>query len=284
MMPAHDIVHCIAIGDDVAVESPILAQMLFKEHGVRTGGRAVDGVVGAHDRIRMAVHDSGAECRQVRVLKIVIGNIDVEAVARRLRPTVHREMLRRGHQLKVVGVVTLQPFNEFDAHAGSEKWIFAKGLHAAAPARIAKDIDVRRPEGKPRETAAIIVTNGLVVLGAALNRDDPRDPAHERGVPGGREADGLREVRRNAVARHAVQRFVPPVVGRHAQSRNGRCDIECLADLFLERHTADEVFGTDFRRKSGVEIQAGRRSAGHRRGRCVLFRWLPFRSCLLRRR
>ena len=155
-------------------------------------------------------------------------------MAHRLRSAVHREVLGRRYQLKVMGIVALQSFDKFHAQTRGEKWIFAKGLHAATPPRIAKDIDVRRPEGEPREAAAIVVANGFVVLGATFDRDDCRDAMHERGIPGGCEADGLRKIRREAVARHAVQRFVPPVVGRHTQPRNGRRDILHLAHLFFE--------------------------------------------------
>ena len=72
MMPTLDIGNRIAIGDHVPVESPILAQMLLKQHGVGARRRPVDGVVGAHDRIRVTVHDGGAERGEIRVLEIVI--------------------------------------------------------------------------------------------------------------------------------------------------------------------------------------------------------------------
>ncbi len=38
MMAAHNVVHRIAIGDDVAVESPILAQMLLEQHEFAQAG------------------------------------------------------------------------------------------------------------------------------------------------------------------------------------------------------------------------------------------------------
>ncbi len=123
----------------------------------------------------MGVDDGGAERGEIGVFQVVIGNVDVDAVARGLGSTVHGEVLGRGYQLEVFGIVALQAFDEFDAHACGEERIFAEGLHAAAPARIAKDIDVRRPEGEAGEAAAIVVAKGLVVLGAALDRDDRRD-------------------------------------------------------------------------------------------------------------
>ncbi len=227
----------------------------------------------------MTVHDGGAKRGEIRVLEIVIGNVDVDAVARRFGSTVHSKVLGRRYQLQVMRIVALQAFDKLHAQARGEKWILAKGLHAAAPARIAKDVDVRRPESEPCEAAVIVVANGLVVLGAAFDRDDLRDPAHECGVPGGREADGLREIRRKAVARHAVQRFVPPVVGRHAQTRNGRRDILHLAHLFLERHAADDILGARLGRKRGIEIRAGRGVARH--GWSATGGLL---ACLLRRR
>ena len=45
----------------------------------------------------------------------------------------------------------------------------------------------------------------------------------------------------HAVARHAVQAFVPIIVGRHAQPRNGRRVVAHLLDFFGQRHPAHEV-------------------------------------------
>ena len=61
----------------------------------------------------------------------------------------HRE--RRAHG---------QTLHELDAHARREVRIFAVGLLAAAPARIAEDVDVRRPEGQALIAAALAPAQG----------------------------------------------------------------------------------------------------------------------------
>src|SRR5580692_2343781 len=42
--------NCTPIGDDKAVEAPLLAQNFGEREGVGRGGNAVDGVEGAHQR------------------------------------------------------------------------------------------------------------------------------------------------------------------------------------------------------------------------------------------
>ena len=62
-------------------------------------------------------------------------------------------------------------------------------------------------------------------------------------------------------ARDAVQRFVPPVVGRHAESIDRRRDVLHLLDLLLERHAADEIVDARLERKRlilvGQRLRAG---------------------------
>ena len=48
VMAGEDVGDGGAIGDDVAVEVPGVAEMIAQQHGVGAGRRAVDGVVGAH--------------------------------------------------------------------------------------------------------------------------------------------------------------------------------------------------------------------------------------------
>src|SRR5205814_4722923 len=53
-----------------------------------------------------------------------------------------------------------------------EERIFAVSFLAAAPARIAKDVDVGRPKGEAVVAAGISVLYSIVVLGARFGRDD----------------------------------------------------------------------------------------------------------------
>ena len=129
------------------------------------------------------------------------------------RPAVHGEMLGGGVELAVLRVVALQAAHEAHAHARGQERILAVGFLSAPPARIAEDIDVGRPEGQALVAAVFATPQGLVVLGARFVADRSRHLVHQRHVEGRGQADGLREHRRAARARHAVQRLVPPVVG-----------------------------------------------------------------------
>ena len=142
-----------AIADDVAVEVPGVAEVILQEHGVGAGGGAVDGVVGAHHGLRVGLRDGGAEGGQVGVFEIVRGDVDVELVAERLGAAVHGVVLGRGDDAEVAGIVALHAADESDSHAAGEEGIFAVGFLAAAPAGIAKDVDIGRPEGEAEEHA-----------------------------------------------------------------------------------------------------------------------------------
>ena len=230
-----------AVTDDIAVKVPGVAQVIAQEHGVRAGGRSVDCVVGAHDGLSMGLRDGGAEGRQIGVLEIVRRHIDIVLMAGRLGAAVYGIVLRGGDQLQVFGIVALYAGDKRHAHAAGEKRIFTVGLLAAAPARVAKDIDVRSPEGEAEEHLMVVFAHGLVVLGARFGGDGFAHAMHEAGVPGGCHADDLRKVGGVAGKSDAVQTFVPPIVFGNAEARDSRGVIAHLRDFFLKSHAADEV-------------------------------------------
>ena len=229
-----------AVADDVAGEGPGEAQVVVQEHGVGAGGRAVDGVVGAHHGLRVSFGDGGAEGGEVGVFEVVRGDVDVGLMARGFRAGVHGEVLRRGDDAEVVGVCALHAGDEGDGHATGEEGVFAVGLLAAAPAWVAKDVDVGRPEGEAEELLVLIVADGFVVFGAGFGGDDLGFAVNEGRVPGGGHADDLREVGGGAGDCDAVIAFVPPEVCRDAEPRDGGCVIAHLLDFFFERHLGDE--------------------------------------------
>ena len=135
----------------------------------------------------------------------------------------------------------MQPADELHGEAAREERILAVGLLAAAPPRVAEQIDVGGPKGQTLIPLMAAGANVLVVLGTGLVGDDGRHPEHEAVVPGGGQADRLGKARREAGARDPVQRFVPPVVLGDAQPLDRGGHILHLRDLLLERHAADEV-------------------------------------------
>src|ERR1019366_1844058 len=109
---------------------------------------------------------------------------------------------RAGHRLDVIRVVALQTPDEGDAEARGEEGVFAVSFLAAAPARVAEDVDVRRPKREAEVLRAVAVVFGavIIVFRARLGGDDVGFLMHERRVPGRRHADGLRKHRRDAPA------------------------------------------------------------------------------------
>ena len=83
-------------------------------------------------------------------------------------------------------------------------------------------------------------------LGPEFVADDIRDVVHQRHVPGRGHTDCLREDRRDAGARHAMQPLVPPVVFRDAQPWYRRRGMADLFGFLFQRHLRDQVGGPLF--------------------------------------
>src|ERR1700735_4745165 len=104
------------------------------------------------------------------------------------------------------------------AHAAREKRIFAVGLLPAAPAGVAEDVDVGRPEVEAFKDIAVACAHGLHMLDAAFCADDDGHGMNGLRIEGSAEADGLRELR-CAVCSAAVERLAPPIVRRNVEMR-----------------------------------------------------------------
>jgi hypothetical protein len=230
-----------AVGGDVAGELPVVAENVFEQHGVGAGRLAIDGVVGAHDRVGVGLGDGGAEGGQIGVPEIVGRDVNVGGVARRFRPAVDGVVLGSGDHFKVFGVIALHGFNKRDTEAAGEIRVFAVGFLASAPARVAKDIDVGRPEIQTVIDAVVVVGDRVAILGAGLGGDDLGLVVDEVGVPGGGHPDRLGKDGGVSRARYAVQAFTPPVVGGNAEVRDGRRVVLHLRDFFFEGHLRDQV-------------------------------------------
>ena len=238
------VVDAAAIADDVPVEAPLLAENLLQQRRARAARLAVGAVVGAHDRLDAGLAHGRLERVQVRLPQVALRDDGVELVPQRLGPGVHRVVLgARGH-LEVLRVVALEALDERHAHPGRQVRVLAVGLLAPAPARVAEDVDVRRPTRQAEVLLEEVLAARRVVLGAGLVGDRRRDPAHQRNVERRAQADRLREDRRQPRTRHAVEALVPPVVLRHAQPFDRGRLVPHLADLFLDRHPPDQIVRT----------------------------------------
>jgi hypothetical protein len=171
-----------------------------------------------------------------------------------LGSAVHGEVLGRRHHFQIARVVALQPFYEGDAHLRCKVRVLAVGLLSAAPARIAKDVDVRRPERQSLVATMLPVPERLVMLRARLVTDDGADLVHQRHVEGCGHPDRLRKDRRGARSGDAVQALVPPVVFGYTEPWDRRRAVHQLRDLLVERHARHEVGGTRIGRRIDVEV------------------------------
>jgi hypothetical protein len=98
-----------AVGDDVALEVPLAAKLVLQQELVGAGGLAVDGVVGAHDGVGVALGDGGAEGGQVGVFSSCLLTVDVGGVAGGLGAAVHGEVLGSGDDAVVAGSSPCMP-------------------------------------------------------------------------------------------------------------------------------------------------------------------------------
>jgi len=151
-------------------------------------------------------------------------------------------------------VVALEPGDERYTETAGEKGIFAVSFLAASPARIAEDVDVGRPEGETVIAASVVVGHGVIVFAARFSGDNVGDTMKEVGIPGGREADGLRENSGGASTGDPVKAFVPPVVGGDLEARDRRGHVLHLGDFFLGGEAREEISDTLFDGERGIEV------------------------------
>ena len=243
-----------AVGNNHSVIAPFATQDGINQV-IRGGARlAAEAVVCRHDLLDVGLGDQVLESRQVGLAQVPFRNLGVELVPVGLQAGVDREMLGAGVGFADGRVVrSLEAADHGHAEASGQEGIFAVGLHAAAPARVAEYIDVRSPEGQALINLDIVFV-GLFVLDAGLVADG-REYFFDQGfVKRGRHADGLREDGGGAVAGDAVQGFVPPVVLADAQARDGRRAVDDQGGFLLEGQPAQQVGSPDLGRKGGVLI------------------------------
>ena len=255
VVAGEDVDNRAAVGDHVALEAPLAAQLILEQELVGAGGLAVNAVVGAHHRVGLALCHRGAEGGQIGVQFVVLAHHHVCRVARGLRTAVHGKMLGGGDDAIVMRIVALHAGHKGHAHARRQEGIFAVGFLAAAPAGIAEDVDVGRPEVEARQRYVLSPSaHCLHVHDAPLGADDLGHLVNGRRVEGGGQADGLGELG-GAVVQHAVQRLAPPVVGRHVEAGNGPRLVHQLRGLLFQRHPPHQVRRALLGGQAGVKIR-----------------------------
>ena len=256
-----------AVGDDVPGEAPLLPEHLAEQLVVAAGRLPAEGVVGAHHRLGLPVHDEVPEGGEVGLAEVALADPGVVGVPQGLGPAVHRVVLGRRDRLQVAGVRALHALDERGADGAGQERVLAVGLLPSPPARVAEDVDVRRPEDEPLVEVALVARDPHVVHGPRFVGDPGGDPQHEVCVPGRGEGDRLREDRGAPGPRHAVQRLVPPGERRDPQPPDGRRALDHERDLLVERQAGEEVVDPLLDRQVGVaEGQLGRRLGAERHG------------------
>ncbi len=238
-----EVIHGTAVGSDESLKAPGVAKRVAEQHRARAGGHPVHRVVSAHQRCGVPFGDSSAKGRQVGIFKIVRRRVHVEPVPLRLRPAVDGEVLGSCNRLQIHRIRALQTLDEGDPESAGEERVFAIRLLPAAPAWIAKDVDVRGPDRQPEVPGMHILADSLVVLGTRLGRDHGRDLPHQSPVPCGGHPDRLGKHGRISGARNSVQPLTPPIVLRHAKPGDRRRRIHHLRNLLFQRHARDKVRG-----------------------------------------
>src|ERR1700756_5555913 len=77
----------------------------------------------------------------------------------------------RGDDAVILGIVALHAGHKRDGQASAQERILAIGFLAASPARIAKDVDVRRPEIEALENVGVPSALVLSVFDLPFNPD-----------------------------------------------------------------------------------------------------------------
>ncbi len=255
MVALVDVSDSSAVGDDVAFEAPIFAKMLNEQGGIGAGGLAVQAVVRAHDGFGFAFENRRTKRRQIGFFHVVARGVNIHRMTRGFRAAVNGEVLRRGDRFEIVRIVALQTSDKRHAETRREIRVFAVGFLAASPARIAKDVDVRRPDGEAAVPVRRTVRMNICgIFGAKLRADHVSDIVHKRLVKRRSHTDGLRKHGGESGARDAVKSFIPPVISRNAKPGNRGSGVRELVDFFFKRHAGNQVGGTLFDRNSGIQV------------------------------
>ena len=138
----------------------------------------------------------------------------------RLGPAVHCEMLGRGQHLKILGIIPLHAGHKCDPHPAREIGIFPVGFLPAPPTRIAKQIDVGRPERESLTLHVPVLAQCFLIPGTRLGADCVCHRIDQRSVPCRRKTDGLRKDGRLTVVANPMESFTPIVIGRYPKSWN----------------------------------------------------------------
>ena len=170
------------IGNDEALEAPLLAQHIAEQPTVGVRWHAVDLVVGGHDADGAGLAQRLAKCVEEGLAQNAQRDIGRSAIHAGLGLSVADKMLERGDEMTLVlkGAISLEPAHRGDAKPRNQKWIFAECLFHPAPTRLARHVDHGRKCLMRSTQADLGGRHGVQLL-------------NQFGIEGGAERDGLRK-------------------------------------------------------------------------------------------
>ena len=134
----------VPVGNDHAVEAPLLAQHIAQQKVVARRGYAVDLVERGHERQRTGI-DTRLESGEIGISERTLRDHRRVVVATALDGSVAHEVLdARRHRRGVGQVVALIAPDHSHAHLRIEVGVFARALGHTAPTRVARDVEHRR--------------------------------------------------------------------------------------------------------------------------------------------
>ena len=193
------------------------------------------------------------ECRLIRIHLVVLAHVHIRKVTRRFRPAVHGEMLRRRNGEVILGIIALQSGYIRHAHAAGEKWVLAVGLLSAAPARIAKDVQIRRPEVEASHDAGVSFAQILHVLDAALDAYLCGHRMNAWRVEGRGEPNRLR-VLGHTLIDDSMESLAPPLICRDIEPRHSGGVVLHLGGFLGKRHPPHQIRGALLGRELGIHV------------------------------
>lgn len=252
LLGVHEVAGRARVGTDEQVLVGPGAQVLAQV-GREMVGAAVDQVVRGHHPGHGARLHGGAEGPQVVLAQDAGAHGGGRRVAVRL-VVVGQPVLEHGGGAPVVRVLAAQAAGVGDGDRGGEPRVLRVALLVPAPQRVAEQVHRRRPE----------VEAHAVVPGAhraRLGGDHLADAAHQVVVPGGAEADGLREDGGRAHPGNAVQGFLSGAERGDAKPFDARGELVQERDAFAGGQPGQEVVHAPVQRQFGVT--KGQRACGH---------------------
>ena len=134
------------VGDDKAVEAPLLAQNLSQHEGIGAGGNAVDGIEGTHHGCRAGL-DRGAIGLQIDLPQHDLAHIHGVVIAAGNGRAVGGKVLHAdGDRVRLGKIALLIALDPGAGHRRTQIGILARRLNDASPTRVAGNIHHRRKD------------------------------------------------------------------------------------------------------------------------------------------